>query len=83
MAETRKPSIKTLGTAQLPEGPYRFDQKHDLVVHFVYELPFRQEHGRRAGCISRMEMNGIVSIRSGFPYTVGVGSSATTTTAAI
>ena len=62
-------------------GPYRFDQKHNLVVHFIYELPFaRNMRGAPGAFFKGWQMNGILSIRSGFPYTVGVGSSATTTT---
>ena len=62
-------------------GPYRFDQKHNLVTHFVYELPFAKSMGGVPGVFLKgWQVNGILSLRSGFPYTVGVGSSATTTT---
>jgi outer membrane receptor protein involved in Fe transport len=62
-------------------GPYRFDQKHNLVVHFVYELPFAKSMGGVPGVFLKgWQVNGILSIRSGFPFTVGAGSAALTTT---
>jgi hypothetical protein len=62
-------------------GPYRFDQKHNLVAHFVYELPFaRSMRGAPGVFLNGWQVNGIVSLRSGFPYTVGAGSSPLTTT---
>jgi hypothetical protein len=62
-------------------GPYRFDQKHNLVAHFVYELPFaRSMRGAPGVFLNGWQVNGIVSFRSGFPYTVGAGSSPLTTT---
>jgi outer membrane receptor protein involved in Fe transport len=65
----------------LSRGPYRFDQKHNLVAHFVYELPFARNMGGVPGAFLKgWQINGIVSLRSGFPYTVGAGSSPTTTT---
>jgi hypothetical protein len=62
-------------------GPYRFDQKHNMVTHFVYDLPFAKGMRGVGGVFLRgWQMNGILSLRSGFPYTVGVGSSPLTTT---
>ena len=62
-------------------GPYRFDQKHNMVTHFVYELPFAKGMRGVGGVfLNGWQMNGILSLRSGFPYTVGVGSSPLTTT---
>jgi hypothetical protein len=62
-------------------GPYRFDQKHNMVAHFVYELPFaRNMRGVPAVLLKGWQTNGIVSLRSGFPFTVGAGAAPVSTT---
>jgi hypothetical protein len=62
-------------------GPYRFDQKHNMVMHFVYELPFaRNMRGVPAVFLKGWQTNGIVSLRSGFPFTVGAGAAPVSTT---
>jgi len=51
------------------------------VTHFVYELPFARSMGGVPGVFFKgWQVNGILSLRSGFPFTVGAGSSALTTT---
>ena len=55
-------------------GRFSFDQTHQWVTHFVWELP-----GQKLGnaflrhTIGGWQTNGILSIRSGFPFTIGQG----------
>ncbi len=52
-------------------GPFRFDQRHNFVGHFVWELPGRNLQGPLKHVIGGWQANGIISLRSGFPCTVG------------
>jgi hypothetical protein len=55
-------------------GRMRFDQTHNFVGHFVWELPGRNLRGPLRWVIGGWQSNGIVSIRSGFPFSVTGGS---------
>src|SRR5262249_35896571 len=56
-------------------GRLRFDQRHNMVVHFVYELPFAKGFAGVPGALLKgWQTNGILSLRSGFPFTPVVGS---------
>jgi hypothetical protein len=54
-------------------GRFRFDQTHNFVSHFVWELPGKNLPGFTRHIIGGWQTNGILSIRSGFPFTVGQG----------
>jgi hypothetical protein len=54
-------------------GRFRFDQRHNFVAHFVYELPGRDLRGFLGAVIGGWQANGIISLRSGFPFTVTQG----------
>ncbi|MGH9719562.1 MAG: TonB-dependent receptor domain-containing protein [Bryobacteraceae bacterium] len=54
-------------------GRFRFDQTHNFVGHFVYELPGRNLPGALKYAAGGWQANGIVSLRSGFPFTVTQG----------
>ena len=49
-------------------GRFRFDQRHNFVGHFVWELPGQNMSGALKHVIGGWQANGIVSLRSGFPY---------------
>jgi hypothetical protein len=52
-------------------GRFQFDQTHNAVFHFVYDLPFGKSlHGAPRHLIAGWQANGILSLRSGFPFTV-------------
>jgi hypothetical protein len=59
---------------------YGFDYKHSAVVSFVYELPtipaFRDGFARRI--FGGWQTNGIVTLRSGLPFTVSQGNALNT-----
>ena len=55
-------------------GRFRFDQTHNMVVHYVWELPGRNLRGPLKHLIGGWQSNGILSIRSGFPFTIGGGN---------
>jgi hypothetical protein len=55
-------------------GLFRFDQTHVFVAHYVWELPGRKMHGPLKYFIGGWQSNGIISIRSGFPFTVQEGN---------
>ncbi|HKA01159.1 MAG TPA: hypothetical protein VKE70_31820, partial [Candidatus Solibacter sp.] len=49
-------------------------QTHNAVINFVYELPFaRSSKGVVGALLGGWQTNGIVSLRSGFPFTIGGG----------
>ncbi|MGH9629939.1 MAG: TonB-dependent receptor domain-containing protein, partial [Bryobacteraceae bacterium] len=50
-------------------GRYRFDQRHNFVAHYVWELPGRNLPGVLKHIAGGWQTNGIVSLRSGFPFT--------------
>jgi hypothetical protein len=54
-------------------GRYRFDQRHNFVAHYLWELPGQGIQGPARFFLGGWQMNGIVSIRSGFPFTVTGG----------
>jgi hypothetical protein len=54
-------------------GLMRFDQKHNFVAHYVWELPGANMSGALKHVIGGWQMNGIVSLRSGFPVYLGQG----------
>src|SRR5690606_37771119 len=54
-------------------GRYRFDQRHNLVAHWVGEMPGARARGILGDIIGGWQSNGIVSVRSGFPFNVTQG----------
>ncbi|MCW5982568.1 MAG: carboxypeptidase regulatory-like domain-containing protein [Bryobacteraceae bacterium] len=54
-------------------GRFRFDQRHNFVAHYVWELPGQHMSGPLKHIIGGWQTNGILSLRSGFPFTVGQG----------
>ncbi len=54
-------------------GRYRFDQRHNFVGHYLWELPGQGLKGPARFIVGGWQMNGIVSLRSGFPFTIGGG----------
>ena len=51
-------------------GRFRFDQRHNLVSHFVWEMPGQNLSGPLKHIIGGWQSNGILSMRSGFPFTI-------------
>jgi hypothetical protein len=49
-------------------GLFRFDQTHNFVGHFVWELPGQQLQGVAKHILGGWQANGILSLRSGFPF---------------
>ena len=54
-------------------GRFRFDQRHVMVANFVWELPGRNLKGPLGYVLGGWQSNGIVAIRSGFPFNVTQG----------
>ncbi len=54
-------------------GRFRFDQRHVLVANFVWELPGASLKGPLGFLIGGWQTNGILSIRTGFPFNVTQG----------
>ena len=54
-------------------GRFRFDQTHVLVANFVWELPGANLKGPLGYIIGGWQTNGILAIRSGFPFNVNQG----------
>jgi hypothetical protein len=54
-------------------GLFRFDQKHNMVANFVWEMPGGNLPGALKHILGNWQSNGILSMRSGFPFTVGQG----------
>lgn len=55
-------------------GRTAFDLTHNAVIHYVYEIPLGQHLTGVAGTLLKgWQTNGILSIRSGFPWTPTVG----------
>jgi hypothetical protein len=53
---------------------YAFDQTHGAVIHWVWEIPFGQRlTGVAGGILKGWQTNGILTLRSGFPFTPTVG----------
>jgi hypothetical protein len=55
-------------------GRFRFDQTHNFVGHYVWELPGKNLPGFLKHIVGGWQSNGIVSIRSGFPFTISGGN---------
>ncbi len=51
-------------------GRFRFDQTHNLVAHLAWELPGGNRRGPLKLLLGGWQGNAIVSIRSGFPFTI-------------
>jgi len=54
-------------------GVFRFNQTHNFVTHFVWELPGKNLAGFTKHIIGGWQTNGILSIRSGFPFNITQG----------
>lgn len=54
-------------------GRFRFDQRHNMVANFVWELPGKNLKGVLGHVIGGWQSNGILSLRSGFPFNVTQG----------
>jgi hypothetical protein len=54
-------------------GRYRFDQTQNMVANFVWELPGKNIKGPARHFIGGWQSNGIISIRTGFPFTITQG----------
>ncbi len=55
-------------------GLFRFDQTHVFVAHYVWELPGAHLRGPLKHLIGGWQSNGIISLRSGFPFTPSEGN---------
>jgi len=55
-------------------GLFRFDQKHNLVANFVWEMPGKNLPGALKHILGNWQSNGILSLRSGFPFNVSGGA---------
>jgi hypothetical protein len=63
-------------------GLFRFDQTHVFVAHYVWELPGASMRGPLKYFLGGWQSNGIVSLRSGFPFTPSLGNDLNTGSAA-
>jgi hypothetical protein len=55
-------------------GRTLFDITHNAVINFVWEIPFGKTlHGVPAVALKGWQLNGIISLRTGFPFTPTVG----------
>lgn len=53
---------------------YQFDVTHNAVLHYVYEMPFLGRlQGVRGALLGGWQTNGIITLRTGFPFDVGGG----------
>ena len=55
-------------------GLFQFDQTHRLVGNWVYELPGKSMKGPAKFVVGGWQLNGILSLASGFPFTIGQGA---------
>lgn len=55
-------------------GLFRFDQTHNFVAHYVWEFGGNHLPGALKYVIGGWQTNGVLSVRSGFPFTVGQGA---------
>ncbi len=54
---------------------YPFDVTHNAVLHYVYEMPFLNRFKGAAGVLlAGWQMNGILTLRTGFPFNVAGGN---------
>jgi len=51
-------------------GRYRFDQRHNFVAHYVWEIPGANLDSPLRHIIGGWQTNGVLSLRSGFPVRV-------------
>ena len=56
------------------KGLFRFDQAHVFVAHYVWELPGAHLHGPLKYMLGGWQTNGVLSLRTGFPFTVTEGT---------
>ena len=54
-------------------GRFRFDQTQNFVAHYVWELPGRNMTGALKHLLGGWQTNGVLSLRSGFPFNVTQG----------
>jgi hypothetical protein len=54
-------------------GRFRFDQTQNFVAHYVWELPGRNMTGPLKHLLGGWQTNGVLSLRSGFPFNVTQG----------
>ena len=55
-------------------GRFRFDQTHNFVAHYVWEIPTGNLQGPLKWALAGWQTNGVLSLRSGFPFSVTQGS---------
>ena len=55
-------------------GRFRFDQTHNFVAHYVWELPGRSMNGPLKHVLGGWQTNGVFALRSGFPFSVTQGN---------
>jgi len=68
------PALQDPRNFRADRGRFRFDQTHNFVAHYVWELPGNNLPGAWKYLVGGWQSNGIVSIRSGFPITIGGGN---------
>jgi Carboxypeptidase regulatory-like domain/TonB dependent receptor len=56
------------------KGLFRFDQTHVFVAHYVWELPGAHMNGPLRFALGGWQTNGVLSLRSGFPFTISEGT---------
>ena len=54
----------------LEKGRSAFDLSHRFTLSFVYELPLRLKNKALNGVLGGWQVNGIVTVQTGFPFTV-------------
>jgi hypothetical protein len=55
-------------------GRYSYDMRQNMVAHFVWEIPvFRNMKGLPGHILSGWQTNGILSLRTGFPFSINQG----------
>jgi hypothetical protein len=62
------------------KGPYPFDVRHNMVLNYLYELPTfaGAKNGFARQALGGWQVNGIYTVRTGFPYTVLQGNTMNT-----
>jgi hypothetical protein len=54
---------------------YGFDVTHNAVLNYVYDLPiFRHSKGLLQGILGGWQSSGVITLRTGFPFTVPGGT---------
>lgn len=59
---------------ELDRGPAEFDITHNWRFNTIYRLPAFSSNGARAKVLNGWWMSGIVSLRSGYPFSPGLSS---------